>query len=121
MWFRPLLMTNSDNKDNLYFNLAYELAYFIHVNKETACFVAEDALDHLPLMLGKQGTYRKPSGVLSGFWKGGERSRPVRRTLKLSEQQLLQWLVYQQSESWEHEAEKGEGLYLPTEEDMIVR
>ena len=30
----------ADNKDQLYFGLAYELAYFIHVNKETACFVA---------------------------------------------------------------------------------
>jgi hypothetical protein len=114
-------MTNADNKDDLYFGLAYELAYFIHVNKETACFVAEDALAQLPVMLGKQGSYRKPSGLLSGFWKGGERSRPIRRTLKLNERQMLQWLVYQHSESWEREAEKGEGLYLPTEEDMIVR
>lgn len=113
-------MTTADNKD-IYFGLAYELAYFIHVNKETACFVAEDALDHLPMMLGKQGSYRKPSGLLSGFWKGGERSRPIRRTLKLSEQQMLQWLIYQHSEPWEREAERGEGLYLPTEEDMIVR
>jgi hypothetical protein len=113
-------MTTADNKD-IYFGLAYELAYFIHVNKETACFVAEDALDQLPTMLGKQGSYRKPPGLLSGFWKGGERSRPVRRTLKLNEQQMLQWLVYQHSESWEREAERGEGLYLPTEEDMIVR
>jgi len=113
-------MITADNKD-IYFGLAYELAYFIHVNKETACFVAEDALDHLPTMLGKQGGYRKPPGLLSGFWKGGERSRPVRRTLKLNEQQMLQWLVYQHSESWEREAERGEGLYVPTEEDMIVR
>ena len=113
-------MTKADTND-IYFGLAYELAYFIHVNKETACFVAEDALDQLSAMLGKQGSYRKPPGLLSGFWKGGERSRPVRRTLKLNEQQMLQWLVYQQSEPWEREAERGEGLYLPTEEDMIVR
>ena len=113
-------MTMADNRDT-YFGLAYDLAYFIHVNKETACFVAEDALDHLPVMLGKQGSYRKPSGLLSGFWKGGERSRPIRRTIKLSEPQMLQWLVYHHSESWERETERGEGLYLPTEEDMIVR
>jgi hypothetical protein len=113
-------MTTAD-KDHLYFDLAYELAYFIHVDKETACFVAEDALDQLPSMLGKQETYRKPPGLLSGFWKGGERSRPIRRTLILNEQQMLQWLVYLHSESWEREAERGDGLYLPTEEDMIVR
>lgn len=114
-------MTRADNKDNRYFGLAYELAYFIHVDKETACFVAEDALDQLPMMLGKQESYRKPSGLLSGFWKGGERSRPIRRTLKLNDPQMLQWLVYEHSESWEREAERGEGLYRPTEEDMIVR
>src|SRR4029078_10479155 len=91
---RTLLMTIADNKDNLYFDIAYELAYFIHVDKETACVAAEDASDNLPSMLGKQETYRKPPGVLSGFWKGGERSRPIRRTLKLSEPQMLQWLVY---------------------------
>src|SRR6185295_19028254 len=114
-------MTTENDKEYLYFGPAYELAYFIHVNKETACFVAEDALDQLPVMLGKQGNYRKPPGLLSGFWKGGERSRPVRRTLKLNEPQMLQWLVYQHSESWEREAERGEGLYLPNEEDMTVR
>src|SRR4030095_6431543 len=114
-------MNTGIDKDNLYFGLAYQLAYFIHVNKETACFVAEDALDQLAGMLGKQEIYRKPSGLLSGFWKGGERNRPIRRTLKLNEQQMLQWLVYQHSESWERDAERGEGLYLPTEEDMIVR
>lgn len=113
-------MTKADTND-ISFGLAYELAYFIHVNKETACFVAEDAVDHLPAMLGKQETYRKPTGLLSGFWKGGERSRPIRRTLKLNERQLLQWLVYLHSESWERETERGEGLYLATEEDMIVR
>ena len=77
-------MTKADTND-IYFGLAYELAYFIHVNKETACFVAEDALDQLSAMLGKQGSYRKPPGLLSGFWKGGERSRPVRDATSANE------------------------------------
>jgi hypothetical protein len=34
---------------------------------------------------------------------------------------MLQWLVYKHSESWERQTELGEGLYLPTEEDMVVR
>ena len=114
-------MTSACNKDHLYLDLAFELAYFIHVNKEVAFFVAEDALDELPLMLGNQEKNRKPAEGLSGFWKWGERNRPVRQTVRLSESQMLQWLVYKQSESWERQSEAGSGLYLPTEEDMILR
>jgi hypothetical protein len=114
-------MTAHKNKDHLYFDLAFELAYFIHAHKEVAFFVAEDALDELPLMLGKQETNRKQSRLLNGFWKGGERTRPIRQTIRLNERQMLQWLCYKQSEPWERQTEKGEGLYSPTEEDMIVR
>ena len=115
------LMTTANSKDHAHFDLAFELAYCIHVNKEVAFFVAEDALDGLPLMLGNQERHRKPSERLRGFWKGGERTRPIRKTIKLNERQMLQWLVYKHSESWERQTERGEGLYLPTEEDMIVR
>ena len=114
-------MTTASNKDHLYLDLAFELAYFIHVSKEVAFFVAEDALDELPLMLGNQEKNRKPADRLSGFWKWGERSRPIRQTVRLNESQMLQWLVYKQSESWERQSEAGSGLYLPTEEDMILR
>lgn len=116
-----LLMTTANSKDQHHFDLAFELAYYIHVNREVAFFVAEDALDELPLMLGNQEKHRKPSKLLRGFWKGGERTRPLRQTMKLTERQMLQWLVYKHSESWERQTERGEGLYLPTEEDMIVR
>jgi hypothetical protein len=114
-------MRTAGNKDHFYFNLAFELAYFIHASKEVAFFIAEDALDELPLMMGKQETNRKPARLLSGFWKGGERSRPIRQTIRLNERQMLQWLCYKQSESWERQTEKGHGLYSPNEEDMIVR
>jgi len=114
-------MTNSNNKDHMYFNLAFDLAYFMHASKEIAFFIAEDALDELPLVIGKQKKNRKASRMLSGFWKGGERTRPIRQTIRLSETQMLQWLCYKQSESWERQTEKGEGLYSPTAEDMIVR
>jgi hypothetical protein len=114
-------MTTASNKDHLYLSLAFELAYFIHVSKEVAFFVAEDALEELPLMLGNQEKNRKPSDRMSGFWKWGERSRPIRQTVRLSESQMLQWLVYKQSESWERKSEAGSGLYLPTEDDMVLR
>ena len=114
-------MTASGSKEQDYFDLAFALAYWLHVNKEIAFFIAEDALDELPLMLGSQERNRKSSEQLSGFWKGGERTRPIRKTIKLNERQMLQWLVYKHSESWERQTEGGHGLYLPTEEDLIAR
>jgi hypothetical protein len=114
-------MTTANGKGHRYFERAFELAYSIHVNKDVAFFVAEDALGELPLLLGNQKKNRKRSSLLSGFWKAGERTRPVRQTIKLNEGQMLQWLVYKQSQVWERRTERGEGLYLPTDEDMIVR
>jgi hypothetical protein len=114
-------LTTVGSKEQDYFVLAFTLAFYIHVNKEVAFFVAEDAVDGLASALGRQGKNRRPSDGLRGFLKWGERARPVRKTLWLSEAQMLQWLVYRQSELWERETERGEGLYLPTEEDMIVR
>lgn len=118
---RKTRMTNDANKELHYFRLAFELAYCIHVNKEVAFFVAEDALDGLHSMLGLQEKNRKGPELLRGFLKWGERTRPIRKTLKLSERQMLQWLVYKESESWERQTERAEGLYLPAEEDLIVR
>jgi hypothetical protein len=104
-----------------YFDLAFELAYFLHVNKDIAFFIAEDALEELPSMLGSQEKHRKRTGLLRGFPKWGERTRPIRTTLQMNEPQTLQWLVYKHSESWERATERGDGFYQPTEEDMIVR
>lgn len=114
-------MAMANSKEQHYFDLAFELAYCIHINKEIAFFVAEDALDGLALMLGRHEKDRKPLERLRGFLKSGERTRPIRKTIRLNEQQMLQWLVYRHSESWERQTEQGEGFYLPTEEDLIVR
>lgn len=114
-------MPSSRTKEQDYFDLAFQLAYFIHVNKELAFFVAEDALDGLDSMLDHHERNRQPSERLRGFFKSGERTRPIRKTVRLNELQMLQWLVYKQSEAWERQSERGEGLYLPTEEDLIVR
>ena len=114
-------MTTAEYNEYPDFDLAFELGFFIHANKEVAFFIAEDALDELPLVMGKQQGSRKPSRLLSGFWKGGERARPIRQTIRLTERQMLQWLCYKQSEYWERQTERGSGVYTPTEEDMIVR
>lgn len=109
------------SKERDLFKLAFELAYFIHAHKEIAFFIAEDALEGLSSLLGYQRKNRAPSERLRGFWKWGERSRPIRKTLILDEYQMLQWLVYKRSESWERQTEEGKGLYVPSEEDLIVR
>jgi hypothetical protein len=114
-------MTKSGNKEQHHFNLAFDLAYCIHVNKEIAFFVAEDALEGLETMLGYHKKNRGPSQGLRGFLKSGERARPIRKTMTLNEPQMLQWLVYKHSEFWERQSERGEGFYLPTDEDLIVR
>jgi hypothetical protein len=111
----------TDDKQQGYFDLAFGLAYFLHADKEVAFFVAEDALDALATTLTRQEKNRASSDRLRGFLKWGERARPVRRTVRLGERQMLQWLVYRQSEPWERETERGEGLYLPSEEDLVVR
>src|SRR5215210_9570669 len=98
-------MTLAGSKEQHYFDLAFELAYCIHVNKEIAFFVAEDALDGLALTLGRHEKDRKPLERLRGFLKSGERTRPVRKTIRLNERQMLQWLVYRQSEYWERQTE----------------
>ena len=114
-------MTPLGNKEKDYFTRAFELAYFVHVHKEIAFFVAEDALDGLDSMLGHHEKNRTPADRLRGFLKSGERTRPIRKTIRLNEPQMLQWLVYRQSEAWERLTERGEGFYLPSEEDLIVR
>jgi hypothetical protein len=114
-------MTDSHSQSERDFERAFQLAYFIHANKDIAFFVAEDALDQLPTMLGSQAKNRTPAEKLRGFWKSGERTRPTRKTLRLNEQQMLQWLVYRQSLAWERQTETGGAFYLPSEEDLIVR
>lgn len=116
-----LLVKSLADGDRELFDLAFGLAYFIHVNKEIAFFIAEDALDALPSTLSYQSKNRKPPTGLRGFLKWGERTRPVRKTLLLHEHQMLQWLVFKESISWELKTERGGGPYSPTEEDLIIR
>ena len=71
------VMTTPHSKERHLFERAFNLAYWIHVNKEVAFFVAEDALDGLSTMLGRQEKNRKPFEQLRGFLKWGERTRPV--------------------------------------------
>ena len=109
------------DRDQAFFARAFDLAFFIHANKEIAFFIAEDALEALTSLLGYQKKNRRPSEGLRGFWKWGERTRPIRRRLLLNESQMLQWLVFKHSEYWERQTEQSVGLYVPTEEDLVIR
>lgn len=109
------------NRDKELFTQAFELAYFIHAHKEVAFFIAEDSLEGLTSLLGYQKKNRTAAAQLRGFWKWGERTRPIRKTVILDEDQMLQWLVYSHSERWERETEQGQGFYIPTVEDLVVR
>jgi len=100
---------------------AFELAYLIIPDKGIALRIAEDAWCALDLMLGKQERRRKIYKQPLGYIKWEERSRPLRTKIRLSDEQMLQWLVCAQSDSWERATEYGDSPYSPGAEDMVVR
>ena len=114
-------MTGRGTRDQEYLSRAFELAYFIISHKGIALRVVEDAWCSLDLVIGDKKRNRKSYGQLLGFVKGEERSRPLRTKIRLSHEQMLQWLVYAQSDSWERATEYGDSVYSPGAEDMVVR
>ncbi|MCS6804754.1 MAG: hypothetical protein NZ823_06355 [Blastocatellia bacterium] len=100
---------------------AVELAYFIHGRKGIALGVVQEALSSLDRMLGRQDKTRRNYKHLLGFLKWEQRARPMRTTVKLTPAQMLQWLVYEKSESRERDTEYPDSLSPPTEEDMVLR
>src|SRR4030095_10314496 len=86
-------------------NRAFDLAYFVIPDKGIALRVVEDAWCLLDVMLGKQARSRKVYKKLVGYLKSEERSRPLRTKIRLSHEQMLQWLVYAQVDSWERATE----------------
>ena len=114
-------MTDPSLRDQEYIRRAFELAYFILSDKGIALRVVEDAWCSLDLILGDKKRNRRSYGPLLGFVKGEERSRPLRTKIRLSHEQMLQWLVYSQSDSWERATEYVDSVYLPGAEDMVVR
>ena len=114
-------MTRGRIRDREYISRAFELAYFIISDKGIALRIVEDAWCSLDLALGGKNRNRKSYEQLLGFVKGEERARPLRTKIRLSYEQMLQWLVYAQADSWERATEYGDSLYAPGPEDMVVR
>ena len=104
-----------------YVSVAFELAYFIIPDKGIALGIAEEAYCCLDTVLGKQERSRKLYKQPLGYPKWEERSRPLRTKIKLSNEQMLQWLIYYQADSWERATEYGGKLYPLTMEDLVVR
>ena len=114
-------MTGPGSRDQEYFSRAFDLAFFIIPDKGIALRVVEDAWCLLNLTLGRQNKIRKSYQQLLGYVKGEERSRPLRTKIRLSHEQMLQWLVYAQSDSWELVTEHRDSVYSTGAEDMVVR
>jgi hypothetical protein len=72
-------MVDANHTQRNYFEQAFQLAYWIHVNKEIAFFVAEDALDALPTVLGKQKKTGDPLESSEGSLSGESEHGPFER------------------------------------------
>lgn len=114
-------MAGSNLSAQEHLSRAFDLAYFIISDKGIALRVVEDAWCSLDLTLGKQKRHRKSYGKLLGYVKGEERSRPLRTKIRLGHEQMLQWLIYAHSDSWERATEYADSVYSAGPEDMVVR
>jgi hypothetical protein len=108
-----------NNRESI--GVAFGLAYFIIPDKVIALHVTDEAWSSLNLVLGQRDRNRSIYNRMLGYVKDEERSRPLRTRIKLSQEQVLQWLVYAQSDSWERVTESAESLFRPGNEDMVIR
>src|SRR5262245_16633712 len=89
---------------------AFQLAYFIHGDRETALHIATEAFAKLEVAAAAQDKrlYYTPTGRAS-------RAERFRTKVSVGELHLLQRLVYVESEPYERHAEQS-----PDEEDMLI-
>ncbi|HXG65127.1 MAG TPA: hypothetical protein VNO70_08460 [Blastocatellia bacterium] len=90
----------------------FQLAYFIHGDKQIAARIAADAIMKLEVAAAAQDKrlYYTPTGR--------SQSRGVRNKVFMSEAHLLQRLVYNESEAYECQKEQTSSLL--GEEDMLI-
>jgi hypothetical protein len=105
--------------DQEWLRRAFELAYFIHASKGIALCVAEEAWCKLEHTIGNRDKgQRSPTGH---FQSGMSPTTGMRTRVRLKDEQLLQLLVYAESDSWERATEKGDTPYHLTNEDLVIR
>ena len=98
---------------------AYDLAFFIHADKAAALRIATDAMAKLEVAATAQAKrlYYRPAGRAAGRT---EKNAGFRTKVSLEELNLLQRLVFIESESRERETENAPDS-LSTQDDMLVR
>ena len=94
---------------------AFQLAYFIHGDRETALNIAAEALAKLEVAAAAQDKrlYYTPTGRAA-------RAERFRTKVSVGELHLLQRLVYVESEPYERPAEQSPNGKSPDEEDMLI-
>jgi lipopolysaccharide assembly LptE-like protein len=94
---------------------AFQLAYFIHCDRETALSIAAEALAKLEVAAAAQDKrlYYTPTGRAA-------RAERFRTKVSVGELHLLQRLVYVESEPYERLAEQSHIGESPDEEDMLI-
>jgi Lipopolysaccharide-assembly len=94
---------------------AFQLAYFIHGDRETALNIAAEALAKLEVAAAAQDKrlYYTPTGRAA-------RAERFRTKVSVGELHLLQRLVYVESEPYERHAEQSPNGESPDEEDLLI-
>jgi hypothetical protein len=94
---------------------AFQLAYFIHGDRETALNIAVEALAKLEVAAAAQDKrlYYTPTGRAA-------RAERFRTKVSVGEMHLLQRLVYVESEPYERRAEQASNSGSPDEGDMLI-
>jgi hypothetical protein len=100
---------------------AFELAYFIHASKGIALCVAEEAWCKLEHTIGRGQDKRQESSPAARRQSGMSSTPGTRTRARLSDEQLLQLLVYAESDSWERATENGDSPYHLADEDLVIR
>ncbi|MGH9753227.1 MAG: hypothetical protein ACREA2_10630, partial [Blastocatellia bacterium] len=94
---------------------AFQLAYFIHGDRETALNIAAEALAKLEVAVAAQDKrrYYTPTGRAA-------HAERFRTKVSVGELHLLQRLIYVESEPYERQAEQSPNGKFPDEEDMLI-
>ena len=106
--------------DQEWIRRAFELAYFIHASKGIALCVAEEAWCKLEHTIGSRDK-RQNSSSASRLQSEMSSTTGMRTRVRLNDEQLLQLLVYAESDSWERATENGDTPYHLADEDLVIR
>ena len=105
--------------DQEWIRRAFELAYFIHASKGIALCVTEEAWCKLEHTIGSRD--KRQHSPAGRFQSEMSSTTGMRTRVRLNDEQLLQLLVFAESDSWERATEKGDTPYHLANEDLVIR